>query len=147
MKSKVEYYRSGKFGEFFRIHLERIWTREDILGHLLESPLPLKKDTMNSIISGYCKGNLLGATSYLTRRKKMDVGAYAVRLSHFLNILEVQEDSEMIQLARETMDICFDYPPKEEFITGGRCLRSKQSKSILNKVLSLSKEELRIIRR
>jgi len=112
-KNEVKYYKNPKFGKLFREYIKDLGTNHEIAEELYKKTT-LGKSSLTSIILGYKGGNLLGNNAYTTPNS-LPVKEHADRLAYILNSLDVPPSSKMIELARETFDIDFEYPPTSKF--------------------------------
>ena len=109
----VEYYTNEEFGELFLEYVKELGNNNEI-AEKLYNKISLGKSSLISIVYEYKKGNLLGNNAYITPNS-LPVKEHADRLAHILNFLDVPADSKMIELARETFKVNFEYPPTSEF--------------------------------
>jgi hypothetical protein len=118
-KGKVTHYKNRKFGKLFAEYVEKFEDNKEVVEKLYNN-LPkdsLGKTSLTGIIQGYQAGNLSGAINYITENS-VPAEFHADRLFHILNFLDVPSDSEMIELARETLGVKdFEYPPTSKFGT------------------------------
>src|SRR3989338_6098664 len=102
-------YKSGKFGELFTVHTQKIGDAREVAAYL-SGRIPLSDNTIRLLVGGLRRGNILGNVGHTTDRCA-PVSYYALRLFNVLNILNVQRDSEMIVIARNELGYNGDYPP------------------------------------
>lgn len=110
-------YENQRFGELLRRHLQRYKTEKDMQMKELYGDIGQKVGkrlyTIQGHMASYCGGNLLGAQGHLTQHSIVSPEARVNDLLHVLYVIEVDEDSEMIQLVRGETRFDITYPPED----------------------------------
>ena len=86
----------------------------------LARKLPLSDLTCFAIVNGLMSGNVLGNFSKVSGNTGISLKDHAIRLSHYLNVLEVPEYHTIISMSKEILRDYFVYPPNQEFPHKGR---------------------------